>query len=260
MPNSIQWRYPITMTDSYLSAERLLGCKLRTLDAANAGLRDLILDTEQWQVRFLAAEADAWAPDRDVLITPRSVAGVDETRRELELDLDAKTLRASPLVAPGDGLSGLDNEGWLPPAWEQTWRAEIDPEQMVDAPPAPVDDTAAEIALELGSEPDLFAERWVRFNTLRRFFAETSDGVRMRIIDLLIDDTDWGLAYLELNLPSEDTEQALPCLMSRRCIDWLDRETETLHLKVSRQALYDAAQRADPRGGDGELRMLEDCG
>ncbi|WP_200335834.1 hypothetical protein [Thiocystis violacea] len=93
-----------------------LGFKLRTIDHTSAGLRDLILDTERWSVRFLAAEADAWAPDRDVLVMPSSVAGVDEAGRELELAVDAETLRSSPLLTPGDDLDGLEEDGWLPPA------------------------------------------------------------------------------------------------------------------------------------------------
>jgi hypothetical protein len=45
------------MSQSFLSADSLLRCKLQTLDRAEAVLTDLILDTEDWRVRFLAADA-----------------------------------------------------------------------------------------------------------------------------------------------------------------------------------------------------------
>jgi len=236
-----QPRYP--MTDSYLSATNLLGFKLSTIDDASAGLMDLILDTKRWGVRFLTAEADAWAPDRDVLIMPSSVAGVNEAERELELAMEAETLRSSPLVAPDEELGGLE-DGWLPPAWQAQWRAEMDPEQAVDAPPAPVDETLAEITAELGAEPDLGADRWVRASRLRRIACETADGVSLRITDLLIDDADWELAYLELTLApehaQEDAHSTSRHLVPRRSIDWLNRDTETLHLAITEQELSEA--------------------
>jgi hypothetical protein len=48
------------MRDSYYSANQSRGFKLRTRDDSEIGLVDLMVPEEQWIVRFLIADADAW--------------------------------------------------------------------------------------------------------------------------------------------------------------------------------------------------------
>ncbi|MBK1724515.1 hypothetical protein [Thiocystis violacea] len=134
----------------------------------------------------------------------------------------------------------------------------MDPEQTVDAPPAPVDEIRGEIAAELGAEPDLGADRWIRADRLRRIACETTDGVSARITDLLIDDADWELAYVELTLAPEASEHgqddilsAIRRLVPRRSIDWLDRDAGILHLSITEQALREAASPDEPGPTDG---------
>jgi hypothetical protein len=86
------------MTSSYFTATQLLDSKLRTLDGTAVGLLDLMLDTDQWMVRFLVADADAWAPNRGVLVSTDSVADLHEASGDLELDLPTHVLRSSPVL------------------------------------------------------------------------------------------------------------------------------------------------------------------
>lgn len=236
------------MNQSFLSLNTLLGWRLRTRDGATAGLRDALLDVDSWTLRLLSAEAEAWAPERELLLAPRMVSGYDEARAELDLDMDAETLRSSPTMANGDGISGIGDEESLPPAWDAHWRAEIDPEDAVDPPPVPTEELDTEVPADLGVETDLSANELLRAETLMGWAAETADGVSLTINDLVVDDRDWALTYLDIGISDpgaegpggsgrDDPDQ---CLVSRHAIDWLNHSGETLHLAVWAQELRTA--------------------
>lgn len=249
------------MNQSFLSVNTLLGWRMRTTDGMTAGLRDALLDTENWRIRLLVAEAEGWAPERELLIAPRMVAGYDEARAELDLDADAETLRASPTMATEEGIAGFGDEEALPPDWDAHWRAEIDPEDAVDPPPPPTDEIESEVAADLGAETDLSLDDLLRAETLLGWSAETADGVALIINDLVFDDRDWALAYLDVAVagPSAESNQGAAaarrdggeqCLVPRQSIDWLDSEEEILYLAVGAQALRAAELVSSPLAFD----------
>jgi len=257
------------MNATFRSVETLLACRILTEDGVEAGLTDLIFDADAWRVQFLVADTQSWAPDRDAILAPRLVSGIDEARGLISVDLTAAELQASPLLAVGDGVAGFDNAGMaVPPNWREHWRSRIQPEGDIpegglEPPPPPARDD--EVAADLGVETDLSAEQLIRADSLRGTRAETADGRELLIQDLLIDDSDWTLAYLDL-LRADDRgasggqqAKSLRCLLGRNGIDWLNPKTETLHLRVFIQEMRDAPARPMPvAGGAGKtVRMLE---
>jgi hypothetical protein len=218
------------MTERYLSANRLLACNLRTTDGGKAVLRDLVIDTEAWSVDFLAAEVEGWAPDREVLLLPGDVAAVDAVRGEVALSLDAPTLRASPSLTAGSRLGGLDADTAPPAGWHSQWAADADPAGRGENPSS-APDPVQRRALQPGDGGDL-----IRAETLRGYAVETADGMRLRPLDLLIDDADWSVAYLEVAVAPAGSGRALDegirCIVPRRAIDWLNRSAAILHIAV----------------------------
>jgi hypothetical protein len=259
------------MNQSLLSADQLLRCRLLTTDGTEAGLADLILDTAEWRVRFLAADARQWIPERDALVIPRLVADVDEVGGVVSLDLSGADLAATPPLAVGDRIAGFETAGIVvPPNWREHWRARMQPEGGVDAPPAPAE--GEEVAADL-ADPDLDPEQisaaqLVRAETLRGMRVETADGTVLRIQDLLIDDTDWSLALLDLLLAADigarggGEAKPLRCLLTPTGIDWLNADAGTLYLSVWMQELRDAPTRPLPLAGSGGVRVrtLEPAG
>lgn len=256
------------MTNSYFSATQLLGSKLRTLDGAGVGLLDLMLNTDQWMVRFLVADADAWAPNRGVLVSTDAVADLDEASGDLMLDLSTRALRSSPVLTSSDRLdAGQAYDPPPPPAWDAHWRAEIAPEQGLDPPPAAVDEVESEVVSALAADHDFSADRWIRAELLRRASGKTADGAAVRVIDLVIDNTDWGVPYLDIAFGPDSSSDGIAararsssrCLVPRQCIDWMDRRSETLYLAVWEDELRNARLRQDPSSasGDKQVRMLD---
>ena len=253
------------MTNSYFTATQLLDSKLRTLDGTAVGLLDLMLDTDQWMVRFLVADADAWAPNRGVLVSTDSVADLNEASGDLELDLPTQVLRSSPVLTSSDRLDASQAQDAPPPAWDAHWRAEVVPEQGVDPPPAPVDDAESAVLSALDADYDFSADRWIRAESLRRAAGQTANGAAVRVMDLVIDNTDWGVPYLDIAFGPDSSggiaaraRSSSRCLVPRECIDWVDRRSETLYLAVWEDELRNAPLRPEPSSasGDKQVRML----
>jgi hypothetical protein len=233
----------------HLSANALLNWRLRTVDDVAAAVSDLIIDTQVWAVRFLAADAQSWAPNRQVLVGTPAVAGVDAVRGEIDLALDAEYLRNGPVLGSGESPSNLKLRSVPPPGWEQQWRATVAPEESVPAPPPPAPETLA--GAVLGSAAD--SGSLVRMATLNTCRVETADGVRTQIADLLIGDADWWLSYLDLAMGpdasrrvSDRMRTATRALVPRECIDWFDRDACVLYLTIWADELHDAALEKHP--------------
>lgn len=173
-------------------------------------------------------------------------------------------------MATEDGLAGFGDEDALPPDWAAHWRAEIDPEDVVDPPPAPADKVESEVAADLGAETDLSADGVLRAETLLGWTVETADGVALTLNDLVFDDRDWALAYLDLSMGGRNTTAGgtaaadphgseQQCLVPRQSIDWLDPAEETLHLAVGAQELRAASAKPSPVAFDerAQVRVYE---
>ncbi|WP_295885778.1 hypothetical protein [uncultured Thiohalocapsa sp.] len=101
----------------------------------------------------------------------------------------------------------------------------------------------------------------VRLDTLRGVQVETADGTALVVQDLLIDDSDWSLSYLDLLLPADRDARGgaeakpLRCLLPPRGIDWLNTDAGKLHLTVWMQELRDAPTQPLPVAGGEAVRV-----
>ena len=61
----------------------LIGCSIGARDGAIGKVDDLYFDDERWTVRYLVVDTSGWLAGRRVLVSPRSVQGVDVPTRPL---------------------------------------------------------------------------------------------------------------------------------------------------------------------------------
>ncbi|MCF7989576.1 MAG: hypothetical protein K9M02_03945 [Thiohalocapsa sp.] len=182
----------------YLSANRILGWQVRTVDGASAGVMSLLVDTDAWRVPFLGADAQAWAPDRQVLVNVAAIGGIDEPAGEIGIAMDARFLRSGPVLEAGKVPAEISARAAPPPGWEQQWRTAVAPENQQDPPAPPAPENTAVVSDGASEDAMIDSSHLVRWEELRDCRVETADGAQMRLMDLLIDDSDWSLAYLEV--------------------------------------------------------------
>ncbi len=98
---------PHTTQDPHLrSIAAVTGSDIEASDGEIGHVEDLLVDADGWNVRYLKVETGNWWPGETVLISPRSVRGIDWTDRLVTLDVDRRTLREAPRYDPSMTVDG----------------------------------------------------------------------------------------------------------------------------------------------------------
>jgi hypothetical protein len=244
------------MSKRYLKTGGLIGYQLATLDEGTAVLRDLVLDLREWVVRYLSVEADAWTPGHEVLVVPRAVTEIDEVTGTIGVELTIEQLRNSPALAAGSPiLRDFEENIYRYSGWEDYWSSEIDPE-TAEAPPLATGPPTEE---PRPGEANADAPGLIRLEELLTWAGETSDGWPIRPIEILLDDTDWTLPYLEILVSAGDGSNPEHLLLRTTLVAWADPEAQRLYLAVEAAELKDAPSKPSPAAGeeDRKIRILD---
>ncbi|MDA3787708.1 MAG: PRC-barrel domain-containing protein, partial [Desulfobacula sp.] len=73
-------------------AKTLKGYKLNSLDGDIGKVKEFYFDDLHWTVRYLVADTGSWLQERQVLISPYSLAGVDTKEEHITVDLTRKQI------------------------------------------------------------------------------------------------------------------------------------------------------------------------
>ncbi|HXB59630.1 MAG TPA: PRC-barrel domain-containing protein, partial [Candidatus Acidoferrales bacterium] len=79
-------------------AKTLAGYKLDSLDGEIGKVKDFYYDDLHWTVRYLVAETGDWISERQVLISPFALVGVNKEERCISIDLVKQQIEKSPLL------------------------------------------------------------------------------------------------------------------------------------------------------------------
>ncbi len=244
------------MHKSEISAAGLLGYRVRAVDGEAGAVRDLVVDPVTWQLRYLGVDADAWAPGHEVLIAPASLGAVDEARRELTVELELGQVRSSPALQAGSPVVRDFEENWYRHyGWQGYWHAEVD-DQASPEPPVPPAPPAEEPTRD---EPSADSPGLLRLENLLSWPAVTTDRVPVVVRDLLFDDSDWSVDYLEFEIDEVPARQR--CVVDESFVVGADPVAERLYLSVDAAQLHRAPRRPHPGAGeDCEVKVLDDAG
>jgi sporulation protein YlmC with PRC-barrel domain len=89
------------------SADRVTGYHIHATDGQIGHLTDIVLEDEDWSIRYLVIDTSNWWGGQEVLISPRSVNSIRWTERLIYLDVDQQRIKDSP---PWDAGKPLDRE------------------------------------------------------------------------------------------------------------------------------------------------------
>lgn len=68
-------------------------------------IKDLYVDEQKWDLRYVSIDTRKWLPGKKVLLSPSSITGVNEEEKQLEVKYDKETVRNSPDVPEETQLS-----------------------------------------------------------------------------------------------------------------------------------------------------------
>lgn len=107
------------------SMKEVTGYRISATDGLIGHVEDLIVDDEQWVVRYVVADTRQWLPGRKVLLAPKWFQRFDWEHGAAVVELDREAIRSSPEYDPGAPVN-RDYEGRLydyygrPGYWTET--------------------------------------------------------------------------------------------------------------------------------------------
>jgi hypothetical protein len=174
------------------TAKSLMGATLAATDGDIGSVRDLYFDDGSWTIRYLAIDTGTWLPGRQVLISPMSVTGADET--SVSVSLSREQVEGSPSVDTDKPVSRQYEEDYsryygYPYYWSGPfrWGPVAIPGEMVLAA-VPVGELVPDGS---GGNPRLRSAREVI-----GYYIEAVDGDIGHVDDFLVDDREWAVRYM----------------------------------------------------------------
>ena len=82
------------------SAREVIGYGIRALDGELGHVEDVLVDDEDWAIRYLVVDTRDWLPGRKVLVTPQWITAVSWEARAVAVDLTRDTIERGPAFAP----------------------------------------------------------------------------------------------------------------------------------------------------------------
>ena len=165
-------------------AREIYGWSIRAEDEEVGHVSDAYFDDRRWTIRYLVVDTRHWPVGRSVLISPRSVNGVDPARQALRTGLSRSQVALSPdvdLAKPVSGQHDLELSHYYGfPSYAVTVGASV-----VLATP----EGARKLATNV--DPHLRSVR-----AITDYVVHALDGDVGHVEDLLVDDDSWTIQQL----------------------------------------------------------------
>jgi len=74
----------------------LIGYEVLASDSSTGYVDDFLFDDLSWKVRYMRLNMGFWRPGKRALISPLSIAGIDNEKEKIHLNLSSDIIRSSP--------------------------------------------------------------------------------------------------------------------------------------------------------------------
>ena len=88
-----------------LNTKDLVGYRLAAKDGTIGTIDDLLIDDQEWIIRWIVADTGDWLHTRKVLLPPECFGKPDHIDREIPIDLDRKHIEQSPSMTHDQPVS-----------------------------------------------------------------------------------------------------------------------------------------------------------
>jgi len=257
------------------SVRELSGLRVGARDGELGKVKDVYFDDERWAIRHLVVATGGWLSGRDVLISPRSVRGIDWRDEVVNVDLTQQQVRNSPGIDTDRPVSrqheiNYYNYYGYPYYWQGNglWGPTMLPYPWVGASTEPliasqqpIDPAVArEIEGRVDEERDTADIHLRSCDDVTGYEILATDGSIGALDDFIFDDEAWSIRFLVV-----DTRKWLPGKHVRLApgqidhVSWEDRQVDVKMTRdaVERSPEYDRSNPTDmePQAKSGTSRM-----
>jgi hypothetical protein len=218
-----------------ITAKALTGYRLASLDGELGSVREFYFDDQHWTIRYLVAATGAWLIDRQVLISPYALSGVNRADGSIGVGLTKKQIENSPR---------LDSDKPVSHQFEDTfygfygWPMYSSGDYRWGPSPYLVRDREQWRDFAWGNrtwDPHLRSTRDVTGHHL-----EATDGAIGHVDDFVIDDETWAIRYLIV-----DTKNWWPGKKVLISPQWIERVSwiqSKVFIALTREAIKGAPE------------------
>ena len=208
---------------------------LSAIDGQMGSISELYFDDQNWKIRYLIINTGGWLTGRNVLIAPIAVADIDDAAASIRINLRKEQIEQAPPIEKAKPISRQYEEAYYEhfrwaPYWQSDTTALGTPIPYPEPPPMNVDEPA------FSESPEKSHLRSSAEVTGYRIHAQ--DGEIGHIEDLVIDDEDWIVRYVEV-----DTRNWLPgkkVLVQTGRIKQIDWQSQSVTMSLTRHAIQSA--------------------
>ncbi|MGA2787461.1 MAG: PRC-barrel domain-containing protein [Verrucomicrobiota bacterium] len=180
------------------SIKQLYGIKLGASDGEIGHVKDFYFNDQSWVVHYLVADTGSWLPGRQVLISPHSLARLDQAGKVLRVNLTRKQIEDSPAIESHKPVSRQYEEeyyryyGW-PYYWQGggVWGLSGFPILELPSKPLPSEPAAA-----IGPQLERANAHLRNTQAVNGYHLQATDGIIGHVCDFMMDDESWVIDQL----------------------------------------------------------------
>lgn len=95
------------------SASAVTGYGIHATDGEIGAVEDILVDDQDWSVRYMLVDTGNWWPGERVLISPKSVRKIEWVEKLIYLNVNRDTVKKSPPYDPAITVDGAYEEKYL---------------------------------------------------------------------------------------------------------------------------------------------------
>ena len=208
---------------------------LSAIDGQMGSISELYFDDQNWKVRYLIINTGGWLTGRNVLIAPIAVADIDDAAASIRINLRKEQIEQAPPIEKAKPISRQYEEAYYEhfrwaPYWQSGTTALGTPIPYPEPPPMNVDEPT------FSESPEKSHLRSSAEVTGYRIHAQ--DGEIGHIEDLVIDDEDWIVRYVEVD--TRNWRPGKKVLVQTGRLKQIDWQSQSVTMSLTRHAIQSA--------------------
>ena len=219
-------------------AQTLIGYTLRGIDGEFGTVKEFYFDDQHWTIRYLIAETGTWLTDRQVLISPYALTGVEKAERRINVNLTKKQIESSPAISNDKPVSQqFEDDFYRHYGWAPYYGGSF----MWGAYPYILPDRGE--SQELDQHKRAWDPCLRSTKVVSEYYIQATDGEIGHVADFLIDDEAWAIRYMVV-----DTKNWWPgkeVLVSPQWIDRISWDEAKVFVKLSLDAIKQSPEYTD---------------
>jgi hypothetical protein len=219
----------------YRRVQDITKLTLYGIDGQVGTVQELYFDDQSWAVRYLVVKTGGWFLRRHVLIAPIVIGGIDDADASMQINLPKEQIEHAPSIENTKSISHRYEQTYYDRfQWAPYWQ----PDTTMWGSPIPYPDVST-----LNQDETLFSEPLEQSHlrssaAVAGYGIHAQDGEIGHMEDLVIDDEDWIIRYVEI-----DTRNWLPgkkVLVQTGRIGPFDGHSRSVTMALTRHAIQSA--------------------